>query len=231
MSYRLIYWPMLQGRGEYVRLALEAAGADYDDVARGEAGVQAVLAANRGELPGLPPLAPPILEHEGLVLAQTANILLYLGPRLGLAPTDEAGCLHAHQLQLTIADVVAEVHDTHHPLATHLYYEDQKEAALIRATHFVQRRLPKYLGYLERVAGEWMLDAFSYVDLSVFQTLRGLEYAFPRGTAALEIPKLRTIADAVERRPRVADYLASERRLPFNADGIFRAYPELDAAP
>jgi glutathione S-transferase len=237
--YDLYYWPSIQGRGEFVRLALEDAGAPYRDVARLPAsaggGVRAMQKVMK-EAAGLEPFAPPFLVSGELVVAQTANILLYLGPRLGLVPAGEAGRLHAHQLQLTLADVVAEVHDTHHPISTGLYYEDQKPEALRRATAFVQERVPKYLGYFERVleraGGEHLLGAHSYVDLSMFQVMEGLGYAFPKAMKGMraKVPGLVKLRDRVAARPKLSAYLGSERRLPFNENGIFRRYPELDVA-
>lgn len=240
-GYALYYWPSIQGRGEFVRLALEAAGADYVDVARLPAAKGGGVAAMRKRMSagasGLEPFAPPFLVSEGLVIAQTANILLYLGPRLGLAPGGEAGRLAANQIQLTISDLVAEAHDTHHPISTNLYYEDQKPEALRRSTDFVRERLPKFLGYLERVldhAGGKHLagGALSYTDLSAFQIIEGLRYAFPRAMAGMapRTPRLHALRDHVASLPRVAEYLASKRRLPFNEDDVFRRYPELDVS-
>jgi glutathione S-transferase len=233
--YELYYWPSIQGRGEFVRLALEEAGAPYVDVARGRGGVPAMMKMMRGNESAAPIFAPPFLKHGERVIAQTANILAYLAPRLNLVPRDEVHRAHALELQLTIADLVAEAHDTHHPIAVDLYYEDQKPAAKKRATAFVRARVPKFLGYLEaRLAhngGRFLLGGrLSYVDLSAFQVLVGLEYAFPNAMAreARRIPLLVALRDRVAERPRIAAYLASKRRLPFNEDGIFRHYPELD---
>jgi glutathione S-transferase len=241
MPYQLHYWPGIQGRGEFVRLALEEAGADYVDVARGpesEGGGPRNLARLMHEL--IPaPFAPPILVGETLVISQTANILLFLGDRHRLAPQDEAGRFWVNQLQLTIADLVKEAHDTHHPIAGGLFYEDQLDAAKARAGDFRKERLPKYLGYFERIlkgggeSGAGLAGAaLTYADLSLFQVVRGLQYAFPLAMAA-RAPKLEAtlaLADRVEQRPRIAAYLASERRIAFNEEGIFRRYPELDGA-
>lgn len=236
-TYELYYWPTIQGRGEFVRLALEQAGAPYVDVARKPKGMAAMmkLLALEGGGPGLQPFAPPFLKAGDLVVAQTATILAYLGPRHGLVPRDQASRLHAQQLQLTIADLVAEAHDTHHPVASGLYYDDQKREAKKRAADFIESRLPKYLGYFERVidanGGEHLVgNAVSYVDLSAFQLLAGLEYAFPNavGRLAPKIPLLLTLRAQVASLPRIAAYLVSDRRIPFNEDGIFRHYPELD---
>ena len=241
MRYELYYWPEIQGRGEFVRLALEDAGADYVDVARlpqrAGGGVAALLRLLENRSLKHPPFAPPFLKAGDLVIAQTANILLYLGPRLGLAPKNEANRLWIHQLQLTIADWVGEVHDTHHPISGGLYYEEQKREAKRRAAGFRAERLQKFLGYFEQVlkrnpqgfhylAGK----AVSYVDLSMFQMIAGLRYAFPRALARLEPehPRLVALHDRVAARPRLAAYLSSTRRLPFNQQGIFRHYPELD---
>jgi glutathione S-transferase len=240
VDYELFYWPGIPGRGEFIRLALEDSGARYLDVARGPEGVKAIMRMLRGEgFEGAPPFAPPVLKHGALVLAQVANILHYLGPKLGLAPTDEAGSQHALQLQLTISDLVAEAHDTHHPLSNALYYEDQKDAARKRSVIFVSQRMPKFLGYFERTlarngAGEHLVgDATSYVDLSLFQVVEGLRYAFPRAMAAVEptVPMVVALRDRVAARPGIAAYLISPRRLAFNQNGIFRRYPELDLAP
>ena len=244
-QYALYYWPSIQGRGELVRLVLEESGADYVDVARlSEAlggGVTAILSALRGELgdeTAPPPFAPPILVHQGNVVAQTAAILAYVGPRLGLAPGDEAARAKQLQLQLTISDLFAEVHDTHHPLSTEAYYEDQRDAAKERARVFREKRMPKFLDYFERVlvkasedeAGGVLGDALSYVDLSLFQIVQGLSYAFPKAfaRASKRTPRLLALAARVRQRPRIAAYFASPRRFPFNEDGIFRKYPELD---
>jgi len=217
MRYELHYWPGIQGRGEFVRLALEDAGAKYRDVWR---------ESDRMSLPRQA-FAPPCLKAGRLVIPQTANILLFLGPRLGLAPKSEAARLHLHGQQLTIADWVAEVHDTHHPIASSLYYEDQKREAKRRSRIFLAERLPKFMRYFERE-----VDAkFSYVHLSMFQMIEGLRYAFPRAMKKTErkFPGLVRLHDRVAQRPRLARYLASDRRIPFNQDGIFRHYPELDA--
>ena len=235
MRYELYYWPSIQGRGEFVRLALEDAGAAYVDVARRPRGMAAMLRLMGSGTPKQPPFAPPFLRAGRLVIAQTANILLFLGPRLGLAPKQDADRLWAHQLQLTIADWVAEVHDSHHPIAGSLYYEDQKREAKRRAADFIAERLPKFLSYFEQVLernGSRVLvgNKVSYVDLSLFQMIEGLRYAFPRAMTKQEPKHRRVIAlhDRIAARPRLAAYLASERRLPFNQEGIFRHYPELD---
>ncbi len=240
MRYELYYWPSIQGRGEFIRLALEDAGADYVDVARMRGrgmGVPAMMRLLENRRSPHAPFAPPILKAGDEVIAQTANILLFLGARLGLAPEDEAGRLWLHQLQLTIADFVGEAHDAHHPIAGSLYYEEQKTEAIRYAGHFTAERMPKFLGYFERVmknnpeGAQWMAGrAATYVDLSMFQMIAGLRYAFPRTMRRLQAdhPLLFALHRRVARRPRIAAYLKSKRRIPFNQQGIFRHYPELD---
>ena len=236
MRYELYYWPTIQGRGEFVRLALEDAGADYVDVARvSKRGMDAMMRFMESRSIEHRPFAPPFLKAGKLVIAQTANILFYLGPRLDLVPKSEPSRLWAHQLQLTIADWVSEVHDTHHPIAGSLYYEEQKPEAKRRAAEFTTNRLPKFFDYFARILNpkrsEYLLGKnVSYVDLSMFQMIAGLRYAFPRAMARLE-PKYRRLValhDRVSTRPRLTTYLASDRRIPFNQEGIFRYYPELD---
>ena len=239
MKVELYYWPMIQGRGEFVRLALEEAGARYVDVARGKGGMRAMQRFLDGAEPGALPFAPPFVKVGRTVVSQTANVLAFLAPKLGLVPDDEASPAEAAQIQLTIADVVTEAHDTHHPIASSLYYEDQKSAAKRRAQSFVDQRMPKYLGWLESVLahnrrsrGRWLVGRdLTYADLSAFQLVAGLRYAFPHAMAKCErrLPKLVALHDRVAVRPRIAAYLASERRIPFNESGIFRHYPELDA--
>jgi glutathione S-transferase len=233
MRYQLYYWPSIQGRGEYVRLALEDAGVAYDDVARGPGGVAAM--ARMMEQGETPPFAPPFLQAGKRVIGQTANILLYLGARHGLAPKAEAGRLWVHQLQLTIADLVLEIHDTHHPLGPSMYYEDQRAPAKKRTEGFWKERVPKYLGYFERLVSEHggtftTGRRATYVDLSLFQIVEGLRYAFPKRMQKFEreIPKLVDLHDRVAARPNIKAYLASDRRIPFNEDGIFRRYKALD---
>jgi len=235
--YQLYYWPGLQGRGEFVRLALEEAGVPYEDVARRKKGMPVLQASLDFAHSEHPSFAPPVLRAGELLIGQTANILLFLGIRHGLAPRAEAGRLWANQLQLTIADIVNEVHDTHHPLSTNLYYEDQKKAAKVRTKDFIAERIPKFLGYFEQVLannpgrGAFAVGArLSYVDLSLFQLMAGLRYAFPNAMARQEHawPRLVALHDAVAARPNIAAYLQSKRRISFNEDGIFRHYPELD---
>lgn len=241
MRYELYYWPEIQGRGEFVRLALEEAGADYVDVARlpnrGGKGIPAMMRFLESRSVEHSPFAPPFLKAGKLVVAQTANILLFLAPRLDLVPKNEASRLWANQLQLTVADWVAEVHETHHPISSGFYYEQQKSEAKRRASAFREERLPKFLDYFEQIlkrnpkGTSFILGKTpSYVDLSLFQMIAGLRYAFPRAIARLE-PAYRRMAalhDRVATRPRIAAYLSSPRRIPFNQEGIFRHYPELD---
>jgi glutathione S-transferase len=242
MAYELYYWDGLQGRGEFVRLALEEARAPYVDVSRGSAkdgqGTGAMMAILDSRTEACVPFAPPFLKDGDLIVSHVANILQYLGPKLGLAPRDDSRYF-VHGLQLTIADMVTEIHDTHHPLASSQYYEEQKDAAKARATEFLAHRLPKFMRYFERVLqqnphGERHLagDALTYADLSMFQLIDGLRYAFPRAMKhyAEHYPRLAALHDAVLARPNIAAYLASERRLPHNESCIFRHYPELDRA-
>jgi glutathione S-transferase len=234
MRYELYYWPGIQGRGEYVRLALEEAGADYADVARGDRGMAAMMRMMEARK-GTPPFAPPFLKAGSLVIGQTANILLYLGSRHALAPKAEAGKLWVHQLQLTVTDFVLEVHDTHHPLGPSLYYEDQRAPAKKRTEEFWAQRVPKFTGYFEGLlknsGGSYLTGRrITYVDLSLFQIVEGLRYAFPNRMKAFErkIPGLIDLRDRVAARPNIKAYLASERRIPFNEEGIFRRYKALD---
>ena len=242
MSYELHYWPGIQGRGEFVRLALEEAGAAYVDVAlvpeEEGGGVPAMNAyLERGDVIR-PPFAPPFLKVGRQLIGQTANILLFLGGRHALAPRDAFGRAWTHQLQLTLADFIVEIHDTHHPIATSLYYEQQKAAARRRAGEFIATRLPKFLTYFERVIernparrGYLVGARLTYVDLSMAQTIAGMRYAFPKASrkALRSTPRLVEIHDRVFARPRIARYLASGRRVRFNNDDVFRRYPELDS--
>lgn len=241
MTYELYYWPGIQGRGEFVRLALEYAGAPYLDVAQASenngAGAPAMMRFLEDRGVEHAPFAPPFLKAGDLIIGQTANILLFLGSRHAIAPDDEAGRLWTHQLQLTVADFVTEIHDTHHPIAGSLYYEDQKTEARRRAGDFRENRLPKYLGYFERVLkrnprGDRHLagDAVTYVDLSLFQIIAGLRYALPRTMrrAERQYPLLVALHDRVRALPRIDAYLNSDRRVPFNQQDLFRHYEELD---
>ena len=70
----------------------------------------------------------------------------------------------------------------------------------------------------------------TYADLSLFQMLEGLRYAFPNAMKRQEkkMPRALALLERVARRPRIAAYFASKRRIPFNEQGIFRYYKELD---
>ena len=242
MIYELYYWPGIQGRGEFVRLALEEAGAEYVDMAlvpeAQGGGVPAMMKFLDGADVARPPFAPPFLKAGRRLIGQTANILLFLGPRLGLVPSAAAGRLWIHQLQLTLADFLVEIHDTHHPIGAGFYYEEQKAEAKRRSRDFLAQRLPKFLDYFERViernpdGGPWLAGKqLSYADLSMAQVLAGLGYAFPWASkkALRACPRLRALQQAVFARPRIKRYVASGRRLAFNNEGIFRRYRELDA--
>jgi glutathione S-transferase len=241
MSYELHYWPTIQGRGEFVRLALEAAGAPYLDVARdtdkAHRGLPAMLHHMEDKAAVHPPFAPPFLKDGELVVGQTAAILHYLGPTLKLVARSEQARVWTQQIQLTIADMVSEAHDTHHPIASSLYYEDQKPEALRRAEIFCRYRLPKFLQWFERIVARnpggprhLVGGKLSYADLSLFQLIEGLRYAFPKATQRTleQTPRIVELHDRVAELPRVAAYLRSERRIAFNEQGIFRRYPELD---
>ncbi|MBP2234297.1 glutathione S-transferase [Sinorhizobium kostiense] len=237
MTYKLYYWDGIPGRGEFVRLALEEAGAPYVEVARRPGGTAEMLKLMSDTGAGTIPFAPPFLIDGDLTIPHVANILFYLGPKLGLVPEDEGTRHVANGLQLTITDFVTEIHDTHHPVGVSLYYEEQKQEALKRSADFLAERLPKFLGYFERVLnqnptgrGHVVGKALSYVDLSLFHIVEGLRYAFPNAMRAIEgsVPNLLALHDLVAARPRIRNYLLSERRLAFNASDIFRHYPELD---
>jgi glutathione S-transferase len=240
VAYELYYWPGIQGRGEFVRLALEEGGARYVDVslvaeAKG-GGVPAILGVLEAKTLRRPPFAPPILRAGSRYIAQTPNILLFLGDRLGLAPADEQGRLWTNQLQLTILDFYLEIFHTHHPLGDGYAYEEQRSAAKRRTKDFLVVRLAKFLGYFERVLelnahSPWMVGArLSYADLSMAQVIDGLRYAFPVASrkALRRRPRLVALHDAVFSRPRIARYLSSDRRVAFNNEDLFRHYPELD---
>lgn len=236
MTYDLWYWPGIPGRGEFVRLALEAGGIAYRDraIEAGEGGMEA-LAEDMERDRATPPFAPPYLVDGAMTIAQTANILLYLGEEHGLAPNDVAGRLWVNQCQLTIADMVVEAHDTHHPIASGAYYEEQKPEAKKRSADFRETRMPKFLDYFENALakqGDWLAGGrWSYADLSLFHLIDGLRFAFPKRMRTLEkdAPRLVKLHAAVAEIPGIKAYLASGRRQAFS-NGIFRHYPELDAA-
>ena len=241
MPYEFYYWPMIQGRGEVVRLALEEAGASYIDVARSDEEQEdnraAILAILQDTNLERPPFAPPFLSDNGLIISQAAAILQYLAPRINLIGTEEAERVFAHQIQLTVTDFLMEVHDTHHPLASALYYEDQVEEAIKRSANFIEMRIPKYLEYFEKILNNnksdsgWLIsDKLTYPDLSLFQIIEGLNYAFPNAFSKIgeNYPKALALRERVRNRPNTAAYLASNRRIPFNTKGVFRHYPELD---
>ncbi len=242
MTYELYYWPYIQGRGEFIRLALEDAGAAYNDVARGKEedgeGIPALLAIMNSKDAERPPFAPPFLKAGKHVIAQTANILLYLGEKEGLAPASVAGRHWANEIQLNLADFLVEAHDTHHPIAKSLYYEDQKPESKKRSELFIKERIPKFLGWYEKLLARntskkgWLIGAkLSYPDLSLFQVVEGLRYALPNAMkkAEKDVPRVIELRDKVAARSNIKAYLASPRRIPFNEKGIFRRYLELDS--
>lgn len=241
MPYKFYYWPMIQGRGEVVRLALEEAGVDYIDVARNNSTKKDDKnhMLNILQDPNLesPPFAPPFLVDGDIIIAQSAAILQYLAPKIGLIGNDQYEKMFAHQLQLTVSDLLTEVHDTHHPIASTLYYEDQTNEAKRRSANFIKVRMPKYLNYFEQILANnqsksgWLIgNNLSYPDLSIFQIIEGLRYSFPKAFAKIEnnYTKIIALAKAVSVRPNISAYLRSKRRIEFNTMGVFRHYPELD---
>ncbi|KAM0264933.1 hypothetical protein ACHAQJ_000449 [Trichoderma viride] len=243
-EYELIYWPGIPGRGEVVRLLFEETGTPYTDTAKGKKAVPTLLsytaAKNVGDETNPPLFAPPVLKHGDLVINQLPNILLYLAPKLGLAPTSGDGVYHLNEIALTILDgFLNEVHETHHPIDTAQYYEVQKEEAKKRSKAFREERLPKFLGYVQRVLdgkrsgeGGWLYGGeLTYVDLVLFQCLDGTKYAFPKAVEKFreggEYDGVFKLYDAVKERPNIKAYLESERRVAY-ADGIWRHYPELE---
>lgn len=245
MEYDLYYWPNIQGRGEFIRLAFEDAGTEYVDVTRlpelDGGGTAAMLKLLEAPNSKYKPLAPPFLvdrRHREIgAISQTANILHYLGPQLKLAGESEIERIRANQLQITISDFLVEIHDTHHPISKSLYYEDQVNEAKLNARQFLELRINKYLGYFEQLielndsGSGWIIgNQLTYPDLSLFQIMSGLDYAFPRAmkTTSRTYPKLDRLREIVRSRPAISRYLQSKRRLAFNNQGIFRRYPELD---
>lgn len=232
MSYQLWYWPSIPGRGEFVRLALEAAEIEYEDMAR-EHGAEALIEDLQSRQ-GIRPFAPPYLVDGELCIGQTAHILAFLADRHDFGAGELETDLQLIQLQLDITDIVAEVHNVHHPVAAALYYQDQMDPAYEAAQHFRDERIPKYLDHfetaLEENGGPCMLgDRWTHVDTSLFQLLEGLDYMFPNRMRELDYPRLELCRQAVMEIEGIEQYLASDRRLPFNEDGIFRHYPELDS--
>lgn len=250
--YELLYHPGIPGRGEFIRLVLEAAGVPYKDLANdsieGAYSVQAIIdPSSTGDDDGNPPpFAPPALRipSEGkrgtaLVIYQTPSILAYLGDRLGLAGADQAERAWVLSHTLTALDCNNEVHDTHHPIAVSEYYEAQMDEALKKAKVFREHRIPKFLGYFERLlmgnkehgGGRYLVGCkLSFADTTVWQVLSGLEFAFPREIEARkqEYPTLfEKFYPSIREEKGIKEYLASNRRLPFGM-GVYRHYPELD---
>jgi glutathione S-transferase len=234
MAYELYYWPTIQGRGEFVRLALEAAGADYVDVSRQDDGEAMMRLMKTADTPAF---APPFLKLGERTIGQVAAILACIGPQLGLAPDGDSDRAWVNQIQLTLADLVVEAHDTHHPVDLAAYYDEQKPEAARRAKGFRDQRIGKFLGWAERIlernraGSDWLAgDRMTYADLSLFQVAEGLRYAFPQAAARVmrDTPRVVAVRDRVAALPRIAAYLDSPRRIAFNEDGIFRRYPELD---
>ncbi|MCJ1328883.1 hypothetical protein MMC10_005560 [Thelotrema lepadinum] len=252
-QFELLYWPTMPGRGEFIRLPLEATGVAYNDVCNEQKSGMGQLSklidsSSTSDSDGNPvAFAPPVLRVTGagkdgtsLVIHQTPAILAYLAPQIGMVPEDDAGAAaYVAQIALTALDLNNETHDTHHPVGVSLYYEDQKDEALKKAKDFRENRIPKFFSYFERVLkgnekdgkGQYLVgDKLTYADTTVWQVLDGLYFAFPKEIAAREkeYPLLiGSFYPKFKQEKGIKDYLASDRRLPYSM-GIFRHYPELD---
>jgi glutathione S-transferase len=246
-EYELIYWPSLPGRGEFVRLVLEAGGASYSDIAAKSIpdSAQAVLGliaeSNIGDATNPPIFAPPFLRHGDLSMNQTMNILRYLAPKFGLeGDGSEATKVHLASIAATIFDGLCnEAHETHHPIASSAYYEDQKPEAAKRAKNYIEERLPKFLTYVTRVlkaktsgGGPWLYGGtFTYADIVLFQCIDGNLFAFPKTMAKLRADSkydgVFKLYEAVKEVPKIAAYLSGKRPYQYG-EGIWRHYPELE---
>ena len=212
-----------------MRLALEEAGADYVDVARRGRQTRrapAMMKLLESNPAGAAALCAAVPEAGKDISRRRRSFCSISAPRLSLAPRDEAGRLWAHQLQLTVTDLVVHIHDTHHPVSGWLYYEEQRPAAKRRTADFWRYRAPKFLGYFERVlqrnGGKYMVGRrLTYVDLSLFQIVEGLRYAFPKRMKRFEkkVPLLIALHDRVAKRPRIAAYLVLETAHPVQPMG------------
>ncbi|KAI0205629.1 glutathione S-transferase protein-like protein [Astrocystis sublimbata] len=259
--YELIYWCSCPARGEHIRLALEEAGAPYSDtlslgMEKCWKKVEEYIADDyMGESGNPPYYAPPFFKHGSLMISQTSNILMYLGPRLGLSGSKEGDAYRVNALALTALDGLSdEVHQTHHPIAHDLFWEDQKEESRRCSKEWVKDRLPKHLGFWDKVLkcekalpgawsmgeseaspGPWLLgDTFTYADLVLFQCIDGVLFAFPRAMKQAKdsgkYDRVFQLHDAVAARPNIAAYLSSNRRQEYNI-GIYRYYEENDVLP
>lgn len=234
MRFELYYWP-IQGRGEFARLLWEDAGVAYEDVARKAGGMERMKAVLSDDVADFLPYAPPFLHADDLWMSQTAQIVSFVADQVGLAPEGEQAKLTARSIMMTIVDLVNEVHDTHHPIDSAKRYEEQQAEARLRAAAFREKRIPKFLRYLEKNLERSGSDAMvgktaTYVDLATFQVVEGLSYAFPNAVdrIAKDVPRLGALRARIAERPRISAYLASDRRLPFGEQGIFRHYDALD---
>ncbi|EJU05030.1 glutathione S-transferase C-terminal-like protein [Dacryopinax primogenitus] len=248
--YILHYWGGIPGRGEYVRLAFEYAGVSYTD----SNDSAKLLKTLRSTSPSH--FAPPMLElPNGKILSQTPAILNYLAPKLGLAgekgnllknavedddEREEAEFERSivNQLVLTALDLCVEAHDSHHPIASSLYYEDQKQEALRRAEDFLKLRIPKYLAHFEETLRKNKVSHSHLVgkttttaDLVLFHVVDGLLYAFPRRMGALDkggkYKRVLKLHEKIMAEGGIKEYVESGRRRKFGV-GLFRHYPELD---
>lgn len=193
-----------------------------------------------------PPFAPPALRIPGegpdgkpLLIYQTPSILSYLGDKLDLAGSNEAEKSWILSHTLTALDLNNEAHDTHHPIAVAKYYEEQKEESLKKSTDFREARIPKFLGYFERVLkgneeqgkGKYLVGSkLSFADTTLWHVLSGLLFAFPKEMEARKAEfelLFGTFYNSVKEASGVKEYLASGKRKPFSM-GVFRHYPELD---
>ena len=197
-----------------------------------------MLALLHGEGTSHIPFAPPFLRDGGVIVSHAAAILLYPGRADRTRANRRRTGAYGRTRYRAITDIVAEVYNSHHPIDADKWFHEQKDAAIARAAVFRRDRMPKYsFGWFERLlaanpAGvDHLVGGFvTYADLSLFQLVEGLRFAFPLASerTLARLPRVTALHKAMAERPRLKAYLASERRVPFKETGIFRRYPELD---
>lgn len=201
-TYKLTYFDIDGGRAEATRIALHAAGVDFDDnrLSFPEFGAQQFDMRFH---------AVPVLEIDGAQVTQSNAMNRYIGKMCGLYPSDDLQALYCDEVMDAVEDL------THYLTATFgLEGEEMKLAREALADGWMTIYLKGLEELLNRGGGEYFAgNQLSVADLKVFVQTSALGAGFldhiPTDIVQRVAPGLKAHAERVAAAPQVKAYYAS----------------------